>query len=337
MRGIIRKTVLITILLVSIGVFAARNPAWVAKYNPFSQYKCYLPVTYAIGSADPRFGLPEEKFTAAVLEAERKWEDALGCDVLRLEPDGRVKINLTYDERQMTTEYLQSIGSDIESGKQQASRSLDDYNALAAQLEQKKNFFASESAGYEKKQSDYTEAVRRYQQELEAYKRDVDYWNDRGGATGDDYDKLVAEKEELDRHYDKIKDQEKGLKASYADLEKKRQEVNALVARLNALVDDVEQIAGETNEKVADYNETQTDRGEFETGLYSNNRGVETIDIFQFADEEDLLAVLIHEMGHAFGLEHAQNQSAIMYPKLVNQSADITPDDIALFQASCVR
>jgi predicted Zn-dependent protease len=64
---------------------------------------------------------------------------------------------------------------------------------------------------------------------------------------------------------------------------------------------------------------------------------VESIDIFQFADDKDLLAVLIHEMGHALGLAHATNPNAIMYPKLVNQSTSITPDDIALFQTTCVK
>ncbi|MFA7208995.1 MAG: matrixin family metalloprotease [Parcubacteria group bacterium] len=337
MRGIIRKIILITILLVSIGVFVARNRAWVAKNNPLSQYKCDIPVTYAIGAVDPRFNMSQEKFAAMVQEAERKWENALGRDVLRMETDGRVKINLAYDGRQMTTENLKTIGVDIESGKQAAGQSLDNYNALTAQLEQRKNSFASDSAAYEKKQKAYNEDVDSYQKELEDYERSVDYWNSRGGATGSDYEELTDQKKELDRHYAAIKAQESSLKASYVSLEKRRQEVNTLVAKINALVGNVEQIADMTNEKVADYNETQTERGEFETGLYTNDNGSESIDIFQFADDKDLLAVLIHEMGHALGLEHAQNQSAIMYPKLVNQSADITPDDVALFQGTCVR
>ncbi|MDP1884319.1 MAG: matrixin family metalloprotease [Candidatus Moranbacteria bacterium] len=337
MRGIIRKIILLTILLVSIGVFAVRNRAWVAKNNPLSQYKCDIPVTYAIGAVDPRFDMSQEKFTAMSQEAERKWEDALGRDVLRMEPDGRVKVNLAYDGRQRTTENLKTIGADIESGKQAAGQSLDDYSALTVQLEQKKNSFASDSAAYEKKQQAYNEDVNSYQKELKDYERSVDYWNSRGGATGSDYDELIDQKKELDKHYEAIKAQENSLKISYNGLEKRRQEVNALVARINALVGNVEQIAGQTNERVAEYNETQAERGEFETGLYTNNNGSESIDIFQFADDKDLLAVLIHEMGHALGLEHAQNQSAIMYPKLVNQSADITPDDVALFQETCVR
>ncbi len=337
MKEIIRKIILVALLLFSMGLFVVRNRALVVKYNPLSPYKCDIPVTYTVGTVDPKFGVSQEKFVAMVQEAEQKWESALGRDVFTMKPDGRVKVNLVFDSRQATTENLKKIDADISSGKQTIDQSLNNYEALAAQLEQKKSSFDADSNKFEKAQNNYNDAVNQYQKDLNAYNQNVSYWNSRGGAAGSDYDNLTKQKKDLDQQYKDIKNQEDDLKNLSNALEKKRQEVNALVAKVNALVGTVNQVAGKTNEKVADYNQTQADRGEFETGLYTNDRGIESIDIFQFADDKDLLAVLIHEMGHALGLAHAQNQSAIMYPKLLNQSADITPDDIALFQTTCVK
>lgn len=337
MREVIRKIILVSILLVSIGVFVVRNRAFVAKHNVLSQYKCDIPVTYAIGNVDSRFGVSPEKFSALVQEAEKRWETALGRDVFQMKADGRVKINLTYDERQMTTEYLKKIGADIKSDKQKIDESMDDYKSLAAQLEQKKSSFNADSKKYEQAKNDYTDDANQYQKDLNNYNQNVSAWNANGGASGGDYSRITQQKKDLDQQYDDLKNQESDLKKMFDSLEKKRQEVNVLVAKVNSLASATNKIAGKTNEEVANYNQTQAQRGEFETGLYVNNQGVESIDIFQFADDQDLLAVLIHEMGHSLGLAHAQNQSDIMYPKLINQTADITPDDAALFQSTCVR
>ena len=337
MKGMMRKISLVTILLVSIGFFVVRNRALVARYNPLSQYKCDIPVTYVVGAVDPHFGIPQEKFVAMMREAEQKWESALGRDVFKMESDGRVKMNLTYDERQMTTENLKKINADIDLNKQMADQTLDSYKDFAAQYEQKKSSFNVDTVNYKQAQRSYAAIVSQYQKDLQAYDQSVSYWNGRGGATGNDYEKLIKQKKELDQRYESIKSQEESLKTLHGSLEKKRQEVNAWVDKTNAVAGTANKIIGKTNAEVADYNQTQAERGEFETGLYTNNQGVESIDIFQFADDKDLLAVLIHEMGHALGLDHAQNQTAIMYPKLINQSADITADDVALFNETCVR
>jgi len=205
------------------------------------------------------------------------------------------------------------------------------------QLEQKKKVFEAQATDYGKSAKGYEGAVRNYQADLKAYSQEVEKSNAAGGATQDAYDNLLKEKKKLDAQLKDLKNQESDLLALHDTLQKKQTELNDLVAKVNATAGTINQIAGKTNSKVSDYNQTQADRGEFETGLYTNDRGTESIDVFQFFDDQDLLAILIHEMGHALGMAHAENQSAIMYPKLINQSIAITPDDINLFQTTCLR
>lgn len=343
-KQILRKIFLIALPVFFIGGFVAHNRtfmihnrAFVAQNNFFSEYKCDIPVTYAIGAVDPRFGISQEKFETLMREAEQKWETALGRDVFRFETDGRVKVNLTYDERQMTTEYLQKINATIEAGKQKTDKFVDSYEALTAQLEQKKNIFNTDTKKFEKIKKNYEDDVDQYQENLQIYEQRALRWNTQGSESGDDYEKIIKQKKTLDKQYEDIEKQKNVLKNDYDNLEKKRKEINALVAKINSLANMTNKIAGKTNEDVVNYNQTQAERGEFETGLYTNNDGIESIDIFQFADEQDLLAVLIHEMGHSLGMAHAQNSNAIMYPKLINQTSDITADDIALFQTACIR
>lgn len=337
MAKIIRILVLVSILALSIGFFVSKNKALVARYNPFSEYKCNIPVTYAVGTVDPRFGVSQEKFMGLAREAEKDWEKALGRNLFEMKTDGRVKVNLVFDDRQVQTEELKKIMADIESGKEKSDKLFSEYEALRTQLDQKKISFNQETKNYEKEKNDFSDAADQYQKDLKDYEQSVEYWNSNGGANGKDYDKLIKRQKELDQQYKDLKNQEKNLKTLYDALDKKRADINALVTKVNALADVVNRISGNTNQKVEDYNQTQAERGEFETGLYSNINGVESIDIYQFFDDKDLLAVLIHEMGHALGLGHAIEKTAIMYPKLINQSTEITSDDRALFRTTCLK
>jgi predicted Zn-dependent protease len=66
--------------------------------------------------------------------------------------------------------------------------------------------------------------------------------------------------------------------------------------------------------------------------IYSNGRELELIEISEKAPNGRLfsrdarLRVLIHEFGHAIGLDHSNNPKSVMYP--TKGSKAILPDDV---------
>lgn len=296
---------------------------------------CNFPITYEIGNVNSGFGMSEEEYMDAIREAESVWEETIGINIFDYDEEGILDINLLFDERQADTNRIKELMENIESNEEKYNVAKDEYDSLLTKLENKEATYERSLANYDSEAGEFESSLNDYNEKVEDYDKDVEYWNSKGGAPKDEYEKLEEEKEDLDDERSDLKKEEKSLESLYQSLEAERKELNKLVDEVNTLAGILNRLAEKSNMEVDNYNKVQTSREEFETGQYKTGKEVTEINIYQFYDEEDLVLILIHEMGHAIGLEHAGNPESVMYPMLQDQKAELSEEDIKMFQEKC--
>jgi hypothetical protein len=269
---------------------------------------CSAPLTYSIGTIDPRFGVSTSTLVADLQEAADVWEEPTGKNLFEyLDHGGEVTVSLSYDTRQEATNQLSSLGSQIDQSK--AS-----YDSLKAQYDSLSSRVAS-------LRRDYQSEVSSYKTEEAKYEAQVQKWNSEGGAPPDEYAKLSAQKSSLQSQITTIRADESKL--------------NSDIDSLNAMATTLNQLIVHLNLNVEQYNQTGAESGEFEEGLYELKNGIETITVYEFSNHTKLVRVLAHEMGHALGLDHVGDPNAIMYQTNAASAVKTTAADIAEFDAIC--
>jgi predicted Zn-dependent protease len=151
-------------------------------YQHFSP--CSAPVTYRIGTIDPRFNLTQIQVQALLEDDANKWNTAAGKSVLLYDQsNGIVTVNFIYDYRQKATNQLNKISTSVGS-------SVTQYNAINTEYTSKKNQYLSDKEAYES-------MLASFQNKQNAYNQEVQQWNARGGAPGGTYNELQQEKAQL--------------------------------------------------------------------------------------------------------------------------------------------
>lgn len=269
---------------------------------------CASPISYSIGALDTRFGIPKSDLLNAIDEAARIWETPMHRTLFAYTPSSGMRINLVYDYRQEATDRLKRLGIVIDDSKSAYDTLKTRYDALHTQYENAKTAFDA--------------AVNAYETHAKAYDTEVAYWNSRGGAPQDIYDRLTEKRSTLDAESNRVSALQTNLNALVDD-------VNAAANMLNAL-------AATLNLNVVKYNLIGRETGEtFEEGAYKSSAQEQEIDIYQFSSRAKLLKVLAHELGHALGLQHSRNPNDIMYYSNEGSNAAPTTNDIAQLQARC--
>jgi hypothetical protein len=150
---------------------------------------------------------------------------------------------------------------------------------------------------------------------------------------------LTTEKAAIDAlptTYDQKQQQLTHDKAAGMDVATLNQEVaaiNALATQINSESESLSAKISEVNAQAVVYNRQAGQ--DFNEGVYHEQYGQQTISIYEFKDNAQLVRVLAHEFGHALGLGHNTNPDSIMYP--VNSATNIalTPEDQGALQAAC--
>lgn len=248
------------------------------QYGPFPKSICDRTLGYTVGQFDDKFGISQEQFLDAVQKAEMIWEKPTGFDLFEHKEKSSFKINLVFDERQEYANRQSGLATQIESNK----------------------------ANYDRLVSQYNQKLKDYEARLQKYNDEVSFWNSKGGAP----------KEEFER------------------LEMQRRELNQMATELNSLTNQLNKLAATLNLKVETFN---VGAGRvFDQGQYTGD----AITIYQFDDRNDLALILAHELGHALQLDHVDDAKAVMYFLKKDQDPQdikLTDTDINALETQCQK
>lgn len=269
---------------------------------------CRDPLAYRVTQADTRFAMSQQEIVAAAERAERLWEDATGYDLFVRVDEGGMPVHFVYDERQRIGDTLRQLERKIDGRSKTYETFRDTYDRQYAAYERESQSFALQLGAYNDRRAAYDAAVAAA--------------NDAGGATPDEADRLrslrVALLDEADR------------------LQRKQAYVNNLVHEVNALAQRLNELAPEINGEVDAFNTVGAQRGEeYEAGQYTRDVRGERVEIFVIDDFDQLTRLLAHEFGHALGMEHVDERTALMHALSLAEDLRITPADLTEFTAAC--
>lgn len=273
----------------------------------FFRKPCSSPITFSIGSFDKRFGMSQADFLDAINQATAIWEKPIGKNLFEYGDQGSLVINLIFDQRQADTIKNNGLEKILEQTKSVANSTNQE--------------IASAKTLYENKKQEYLKLVASFEVARKNYEEAVLYWNAKGGAPKDEYNKLQTEKD--------------NLLTLQKEVEASRLEVNNLADSLNILIEKYNNLASSANSAINNYNSEGHIVGEFREGEYvSDNKGVR-INIYEFSDKTKLIRVLAHEFGHALNIDHNDNQKSIMYKLNQGESEVLSKEDLQALKAIC--
>jgi len=266
---------------------------------------CVTPIYYRIGAFDERFSLSEEEAKVALAEAEAVWEAKTSRDLFIYDDKAKFTVNFIFDDRQAVALDQHDIEARLNTVEEQNQKINAEFKAL-------ERVFATAREKYEKKVSTYNSSLIELNKKIEAYNT---------SSSPNEIDEQSLQQARVT-----LENEAKVLDAEAKNLNRLSSELNAIAQRGNVMVEVY-------NQSVQSYNTRFGEGREFTQGDYQGNQ----INIYTFLDRAELVRVLVHELGHALGVGHVENDTSMMYHMMSNQPvvASLSHEDTVAFFATC--
>ena len=252
---------------------------------------CQEPLVYKIGSIDTRFGITEEEVETAMRQAVALWSDELSRPVAIHSEEGDVEVIFEYDERQQLVDGELRFRERIESEQ--------------TRLDQFHQEYERERRAFEERSREYTQLANETMREIEELNRWVQQRSPAGGLTGQDAARFEQRKQEIDQKQQQV--------------ERERQVLENMAERLNNSADRLNRMTAENNRLVDEYNEEYSGEKKFTKATYQNLPDGGAITVNTYLSKSELVLILAHELGHAFGLDHIPDPKAVMHSQMGEQ------------------
>lgn len=277
--------ILLPILLLLLLALFQRNyiASHAREYIYFSP--CETPLRYSIGEIDSRFNLSNDELLRRSKIAAKIWEDAYGKPLFVYDPQSPFTINAIYDERQQLSTETQTQDSKLKEENTEINQNVAAFRAR----------------------------VETYKAAQKQLNEDIRYWNERGGAPEEEYNKLLERQNAL---------------------ENESKELQALAESLNQSSSEFNAQAEAYKETISKFNDVLKEKPE--GGIYTQYGDDRQITIYFNNSEQEFIYTLAHEMGHALGLPHVPDSNSIMYP---NINSVLTPSeyDLSALKTVCAQ
>ena len=295
------KALLPVVVVGVLAHYALANPEILGRIG--KERACEEPITYAVRTVDPRFGITRAEAEVAVEAAAAIWNETHEGFLLASSTDAELFIDLVYDERQEAIE----LGASINEEQREYQEMRDEIESLRTRYTALKN--------------SYEAAVRAFERDVAAYEAEVARWNEQGGAPPAVYARLAVRKAELS-------EEQSALGSQAAQVESIGRDINTRVAALNALV-------VRLNANAETFNETLGH--DFDQGNYIADDQGKRITIYTFERREELVRVLAHEFGHALGIGHVEDPDSLMYSYNIGTEVSLSQEDRAALASACAQ